>query len=208
MLATIVKAWRYSCNITAMSSAGEDHGWLLVSISTAGAPASLRVHVWRKLRGLGALYLQQSVCLLPDLPEVNRQVLRLLDRVDREGGTARMLHIELADPAERDHVIAELQTARDEEYDEVLERLPEFFAEVERETAGGRATYAEVEENEADLRRYRDWMGKIAARDYFNAPRGQVARDELARAEQVFMTFETAALAAEERPHQRVSRRV
>ena len=37
----------------------------MVSVSTAGAAASLRVQVWRKLRSLGALYLQQSVCLLP-----------------------------------------------------------------------------------------------------------------------------------------------
>jgi hypothetical protein len=181
-----------------MSSVDEGHGWLLVTVSTAGAPASLRVHVWRKLRGLGALYLQQSVCLLPDLPQVARQVRRLLDRVDHDGGTGRVLHIRLADAAERDQVIAEFQAARDGEYEEVLERLPEFFAELERETARGRATYAEVEENEADLMRYRDWMSKIAARDYFEAPRGQVARAELARAEEVFATFEAAALAAEE----------
>ncbi|GAB3959923.1 hypothetical protein GCM10029978_007980 [Actinoallomurus acanthiterrae] len=171
---------------------------MLVTVSTAGASASLRVHVWRKLRGLGGLYLQQSVCLLPDVPPVRRQVLRLLDRVDRDGGTGRLLHIQLTDPTERGEVIAAFQAARDEEYDEVLERLPEFFAELERETARGRVTYAEVEENEADLARYRDWMKKIAARDYFEAPRGEVARAELARAEAVFAAFEAAALAAEE----------
>ena len=38
------------------------------------------MQVWRKLRSLGALYLQQSVCLLPALP-VARDVRRLADRV-------------------------------------------------------------------------------------------------------------------------------
>jgi hypothetical protein len=68
----------------------------------------------------------------------------------------------------------------------------------DRETARGRASYVEVEENEADLMRYHDWMAEIAAQDYFGAPRGEAARSERARAEQVFAAFEAAALAAEE----------
>jgi hypothetical protein len=68
--------------VTADSSAG----WLLVSVSTAGAAATLRVQVWRKLRSLGALYLQQSVCLLPARHEVVREVRRLADRVRHQGG--------------------------------------------------------------------------------------------------------------------------
>ncbi|MFF7987148.1 Chromate resistance protein ChrB [Streptomyces sp. NPDC007901] len=31
------------------------------------------------------------------------------------------------------------------------------------------ATYAEVEESEADLERFDRWLAKIAARDYFDA---------------------------------------
>lgn len=183
-----------------MAEISRDTFWLLVTVSTAGAAASLRVHVWRRLRGLGALYLQQSVCLLPDHPEVARQVLRLMDRVRHEGGSGRVLHVQLTEAAERAQVIGEFQAARDQEYEEVLERIPGFFEELEMETARGRATYAEVEENEADLVRFRDWMKKITDRDYFGAPRGEQARAELARAEQAFTAFEAAALAAEEPP--------
>jgi hypothetical protein len=57
--------------------------WLVVSVSTAGGAASLRVQVWRKLRSLGALYLQQSVCLLPATAAVARDVRRLAARVRR-----------------------------------------------------------------------------------------------------------------------------
>ncbi len=182
-----------------MSVEERDRRWLLVSVSTAGAAASLRVHVWRRLRGLGALYLQQSVCLLPDRPQVARQIARLLGRVGHDGGTGRVLHVELTGPGEQERLVAEVQAASDTEYAEVLERIPGFFAELEMETARGRATYAEVEENEADLVRFRDWMAKIAARDYFAAPLGRQARAELARAEEAFAAFEEAALAADER---------
>jgi hypothetical protein len=40
-------------------------------------------------------------------------VRRLADRVQREGGTVRVLRMTFADPQEESDVIAELNTARD-----------------------------------------------------------------------------------------------
>jgi hypothetical protein len=172
-------------------------GWLLISISTAGAPASLRTQVWRRLRSLGALYLQQSVCLLPDRPEVARAVRRLLDRVHRDGGQGRLLRVVLPHSAEEAAVIADFQAARDAEYAELLERLPELERELAQERARGRTTYVEVEESEADLERFRSWLAKIAARDYFGAARGPQARAAVERCAQALAAFEAAALATE-----------
>ena len=172
-------------------------GWLLISVSTAGGAASLRVQAWRKLRSLGALYLQQSVCLLPARPEVVRDVWRLADRIRRQGGTARVLSMTFADSAEEHGMVAELNAARDAEYAEVLGRLPELRKELADERARGNATYAEVEESEADLERFRTWLAKIAARDYFVAPRGKDARDAVEEAAAELAAFEAAALHAE-----------
>jgi hypothetical protein len=176
---------------------GDGRGWLLVTVSTAGAPASLRVQVWRKLRSLGGLYLHQSVCLLPATAPVARQVRRLLDRVSRDGGTGRCLRLSLDDPAQEASIVAEFQAARDAEYGEVVERAPELLAELEMERARGRATYAEVEESEADLDRFRSWLAKIEARDYFGAAGCGPARAAVARCEAELAAFEAAALAAE-----------
>ena len=169
-------------------------------MSTAGATGTLRVQVWRKLRSLGALYLQQSVCLLPEREQTLRQARRLLDRVHQQGGTGRMLRMSFTDPAEERQIIGEFNTARDAEYSEVVERLPAFRAELEHERARGRATYAEVEESEADLARFRSWMAKIAARDYFAAPVGVTARAAVEDAAADLAAFEQAALAAETPP--------
>jgi len=175
----------------------EHLGWLLISVSTAGAANSLRVQVWRKLRSLGGLYLQQSVCLLPDRPEVARQVRRLLDRVYHQGGTGQALHVELTDAAELAHLIGQMNAARDAEYAEVLERLPALRQELADERARGNATYAEVEESEADLERFRVWLAKIAARDYFAAPDGQAARTAVQDAAAELAAFGEAALHAD-----------
>ena len=74
------------------------------------------------------------------------------------------------DPVEHQQLIGEFNAARDAEYAEVLERLPAFRQELDLERARGRVTYAEVEESEADLERFRSWLAKIGARDYFAAP--------------------------------------
>ena len=166
-------------------------------MSTAGAAGTLRVQVWRKLRSLGALYLQQSVCLLPDRAETTREVRRLLDRVRRHGGAARVLPIAITDSDEEQQVINDFNAARDAEYAEVLDRLPAFRAELDHERARGRVTYAEVEESEADLERFRSWLAKITARDYFAAPGGPAAHAAVDAAAAELAAFEHAALAAE-----------
>lgn len=172
----------------------EGGSWLLVTVSTAGAPDALRVTVWRKLKELGALYLQQSVTLLPRRAGTQHAVAQLVARIRRDGGTARVLTIDLTDEAQEQDVIAELQEARTGEYAEILERFPPFFEELEMETARGRTTFEEVEESEVDLARFRTWLRKIAARDYFQAPLGQTAREELRRAEEAMARFAELAM--------------
>lgn len=177
--------------------AGVPERWLLITISLTAGHASLRVHVWRKLRSLGAVYLQSSVCLLPERTDVLREVRRLLDRVRSEGGTGRSLHVELSEPGEVEWLRGEFNAARDGEYGEVIERLPALLAELDHERARGRATYAEVEESEAALERFRTWMGKIGKRDYFAAPLAEQARAAVEAAAQELAEFEAEAMNAE-----------
>jgi len=171
--------------------------FLLVSASTAGAPAATRVRVWRKLRSLGALYLQQSVCLLPARAPVRRQIQRLLASVRADGGTARSLTVTVDDAADYAGLVAEFNAERDAEYAEVVERAPQLLAELEKETARGRATYAEVEESEADLERFDKWLAKITARDYFAASGGPAARQAVEHCRAALVAFEDAAIAAQ-----------
>lgn len=172
-----------------------------MTVTTAGAPATLRVTVWRKLKALGALYLQQSVCLLPALPAVGQELDRLTQRVQSEGGTIRVLAITVTHLEQDAALRADLRAARDAEYEEVLERLPAFFAELEMETARGRTTFEEVEESEADLARFRSWLAKIDARNYFDAPHAVTAHQQLTRAEEAMRRFTEQAMAADEPLH-------
>ena len=179
---------------------GRREVWLLVTASSAGASDSLRVAIWRKLRSLGALYLQQSVCVLPARPDVERDIRRLVDRVRTNGGAARRLRITFDDADEEAQLVSELQAARDDEYGEVLERVPAFLDELRGERARNRATYEEVEESEADLERFRAWLAKIDRRDYFGAPRRSEAHAAVERCARALEAFESEAFARDAQP--------
>jgi hypothetical protein len=166
-----------------------------VSASSAGATDSLRVAIWRKLRSLGALYLHQSVCVLPARPYVEREIRRLVDRVRANGGAARVLRVTFEDADEEAQLVSELQEARDDEYGEALDRIPAFLEELRSERDRHRATYEEVEESEADLERFRSWLAKIDRRDYFQAPRRAAAHAAVERCARALEAFESEAFA-------------
>lgn len=179
---------------------GERESWLLVTASSAGASDSLRVTIWRKLRSLGALYLQQSVCVLPARPDVEREIRRLDHRVRANGGAARVLRVAFEDADEEAQLVSELQAARDDEYGEVVERVPAFLDELRSERDRDRATYEEVEESEADLERFRAWLAKIDRRDYFGAPRRAEAHAAVERCARALEAFESEAFARDAQP--------
>jgi len=180
--------------------------WLLVTVSTpSGGSSTLRVYAWRKLRSLGAHYLQQSVCLLPDTPRTLRVVNRLLGRLRSEGGQGELLRIQLTDAKQEAALIERFQRERTDEYREVVERTHQFHQELEHERRRGRATYTELEESDADLARHVKWLAAIRARDYFTAPGGESATQAVTACEQALAEFEAEALAAELDPKQEPS---
>jgi hypothetical protein len=170
--------------------------WLLVTVAT-GSSSTLRVHVWRKLRSLGALYLQNSVALLPESAETTRAVTKLVQRVRRAGGIARVIPMTITDREEEATVVGQFCAERSDEYQEIVSRVPAFLKEIAYERRRGRATYAEVEESEADLERLQKWLTRVRARDYFDAPGRSDAEKAVEKCAAELAAFEIEALAAE-----------
>lgn len=172
--------------------------WLLITVSTpSGGSSTLRVYAWRKLRSLGAHYLQQSVCLLPATAKTTRAAARLVTRLRAEGGHGEMLRIHLTDAKQEAAVIDAIQRERTDEYREVVERTRQFHEELQLERRRGRATYTELEESDADLARHQKWLAAIRARDYFDAPGRHEAVAAVASCEEALAQFESEALSAE-----------
>lgn len=160
------------------------------------ASSDLAIYAWRRLRSLGAHYLQESVCVLPDRPETAREMAELGEHVEQEGGRARLFPMQLADAAE---VTAAFSAEREDEYGEVVGRAGAFLAEITKERSRGRTTYTEFEESEADLKRLERWLASIRKRDYFDAPRYADAVEAVEACARALAEFEAEAFASEVR---------
>ncbi len=146
--------------------------WLLFLSQLPATPSSLRVNVWRKLRAAGALGLQNGVWMLPDQPEHEKFLDNLLHSIQTQGAAGQVFHVtSLSDAVEQD-LEARSRADREEEYSEFFERTAEFLAEIEKESAKQKFTFAELEENEQDFQRLAGWLKKINQRDFFGAGGG------------------------------------
>lgn len=72
--------------------------------------------------------------------------------------------------------------------------------ELELEGAGGKFTYAEVEQNEAAMARLRRWLNRIRWRDVFGASRPDLAESTVRAAHERLEEFTTTAVEREARP--------
>jgi hypothetical protein len=153
--------------------------WLLFIPQLPSTPSSLRVYTWRKLRSAGAVSLNNSVWILPRRPECTaaiEQILRYLKKKEASG-QAFLVHEVISLSGE--DIMSLFEADRNQEYDEFLEQCDAFLAELEKECAQGKFTFAELEENEHNLKRLEKWITRIEKRDFFSASKAQQAQAAL-----------------------------
>jgi hypothetical protein len=116
-------------------------------------PATKRIALWRRLKGMGAIYLQNGVCLLPKTDDHVRRLKMLENDVAAMGGESVILETVALDRAQEDKVVSRFKADRDEQYREFLGRCADFEAEIAKEIAISKFTYAELEEEDTDLKK-------------------------------------------------------
>lgn len=174
----------------------ESSTWLLFIYQLPASPSTHRAYVWRKLKLLGALYLQNSICLLPQTETIEGKLDELRLEIESRGGESGLLHIELSEVHEQEKVLARFEQQMNDEYGEFLEQCNDFHAELEKERGKQHFTFGELEENDAELNKLRSWMPKLLGRDYFQAAMRQHAIDALRSCEDDFEVFEREVEAA------------
>ena len=153
--------------------------WLLLTYKVPPEPAKSRVALWRRLKGLGAVYLQNSVCLLPKTDDHVRRLKMLENEIAGMSGEAVILETVALDRAQEEKVVARFKADRDEEYQEFLVKCTDFEAEIAKETAASHFTYAELEENDVDLKKLQGWLEKIRKLDFYGATLSSEAEQRL-----------------------------
>ncbi|MEA4884081.1 MAG: Chromate resistance protein ChrB [Clostridia bacterium] len=166
-----------------------DSRWLGISYRVPSEPSRKRVYVWRKVKEMGAVYLQQAVGVVPFTDALLAQLETLRDEVGGMGGEAAIAFLTFIHPEDEERLRADSRALRDEEYSELTEKCEGLVDELERETASGKFTFAEVEESEEELAKIQRWMKKISSRDYFDAPGRADAERAYAAAEERLSLF-------------------
>ncbi len=153
--------------------------WLLLTYKVPPEPAKKRIALWRKLKGMGAVYLQNGVCLLPKTDDHTRRLKIIENEINEMAGDSVLLETVALDLAQEDKVIARFKADRDEEYKELLGKCADFEAEIAHETEVQHFTYAELEENDVDLKKLLSWLEKIAKLDFYGATLAAEAAERL-----------------------------
>lgn len=157
----------------------EPSTWLLLTYKVPPEPAAKRVALWRKLKAMGAVYLQNGVCLLPKTDDHLRRLKVIENEVEAAAGEAVLLETIGLDRAQGEKVVRRFTDDRDEAYREFIGKCADFEAEIAKETADEHFTYAELEENDEDLEKLKGWLAKIQRLDFYKAPRAQEAEARL-----------------------------
>ncbi|MGH6656367.1 MAG: Chromate resistance protein ChrB [Actinocrinis sp.] len=175
------------------------NGWLLLVYRIPSEPTRLRAAAWRRLKGLGAIYLQNSAAALPAGTAAERALRKLRREIVEMGGTALLMSCSVL--AGESEVRAAFQAARDDEYEEIIDKCQDFMAQLEKEYRAEHFTYAELEENEEDLVKLRNWFAKITDRDVFGAPRRAATLEAIATCEQELEKYAARVYAEEADGH-------
>lgn len=163
--------------------------WLLLTYKVPPEPAKKRIALWRKLKGMGAVYLQSGVCLLPKNDDHVRRLKILENDIGEMGGESLLLETVALDRGQEEKVMVRFKADRDEEYVEFLDKCKDFEAEIAKETAANHFTYAELEENDVDLKKLQSWLEKIRKLDFYGAPLAQDAQKRLDECESLLEAY-------------------
>lgn len=171
------------------------NGWLVLIYRIPSEPTRLRATAWRRLKGLGAIYLQNSAAALPASAAAERALRKLRHEIGEMGGTAVLLSCTAL--AGESEVLTAFQTARDDEYEEIIDKCQDFLGQLDKEYKAEHFTYAELEENEEDLVKLQGWLAKVTDRDVFGAPKRAATLEALGTCERALEEYAARVYAEE-----------
>jgi hypothetical protein len=138
--------------------AASEQVWLLLSYKVPREPTANRVYVWRKLKKLGAVSLQDSVWVLPATAHTREHFRWLASEIAELGGETTLWESRLLSGDGQDGLVRQFAASVDGAYREILSALKKRGADVA-----------------ALSRRYQ----QVLAQDYFGSDLGKKVRAAL-----------------------------
>ena len=161
--------------------------YIFVTYNVPSEPSRIRVYVWRLLKKLGALNIQQSLWILPDDDVILKALDKVKDSIEKDGGCIYIVRGQFIYAGV--DIVQKFIDERNSEYNEVLDYCQKFHDEMRIETQQNNFTFAELEENDEEYNKLCHWYEKIKARDYFNATMGETVIEQIKKCKIEFDKF-------------------
>jgi DNA-binding transcriptional regulator PaaX len=149
------------------ASVGGKVRWLILIYHLPREPSRHRVAVWRRLKALGALYLQDGAAALPEDAFTREQLEWLQVRVREAGGEATLWEALPNTVAENAALVEEFRALREAAYRELIDAAGRLGQKAAM-GAGRTVLLDELARIDRDFRNER-------RRDYFRSPLRKVA---------------------------------
>ncbi len=138
--------------------------WLLLIHQLPAKPAYLRVKIWRRLQGIGAIAVKNAVHALPMSEGTQEDFEWLLREIVEGGGEAFLCETRLIDGLSDDEVRKLFDQARDADYEEIARD-----ARTMTKSLRPKLKREAVNERRAQAARLRKRLAEVAEIDFFGA---------------------------------------
>jgi hypothetical protein len=135
--------------------------WLLLAYKVPRKPSAARVYVWRKLKRLGAIAIQDGVWVLPDTPRCKEQFQWLAAEISELDGGATLWEGTLTLKAQEENFVRRFEQDVKTSYAAIL---------------------AELKGKEPDLGALSRRFQEVQARDFLQSKLGHQVRQALLKA--------------------------
>jgi len=162
--------------------------WLFFSYTLPSRPSRARVSIWRQLKKLGAVNFQ-SVWVLPYSHERVNEVKKLVQNLESWKGEGLLIDGKVLNRDQEQRINGAFLESRDEEYREIISKCEDYAKEIEFEIGRQNFIFAEVEENEEELEKLKQWLKKVEKRDIVEAPLRKEAVEKIKGCEALFHDF-------------------
>ncbi len=162
--------------------------WLFFSYTLPTDPSRARVYVWRQLKKLGAIN-YQSIWVVPRSNERIAELKKLIEDIEGFKGAGVLISGTILSKGQEEQIIDAFIGSRNEEYVEFIDKCEAFFKEIEFEISRENFIFAEVEENEEEFEKLKQWLKKIEKRDVIKPPLHKEATAKLKICEKLFENF-------------------
>jgi hypothetical protein len=161
-----------------------NYNWVVLVYKIPPEPTKYRASVWREIKRLGGVYLQNGICIFPEIDDVSLNVSALASQIRNMGGSEYMFFTQSPTQEQANELVGLFLSARDEEYDELFE-----VAESLRARIDATSEFNDIQPLFDDMKKLKRQIGVVKSRDYFSARKGKQLMASLRDIQQTLRTL-------------------